>query len=277
MPTERTEVEAMVLPLTAHALLIVPDVVMVPPVSPSPATIDVTVPLPLLLNVSQSVSERHPVLLVSEAVQVIAKAPPTAERPAVTVTPPLADTVPVATEATPPFVEAYRRLGAVISDVVARPLHVRVEFEPPTKNPSPAKPLKGAEAERVVVATEPIVFFPVAYTDCPAVSSVVVESPVKERVSPVKTTGHVAARLVSSEISRPDTSAVPTVAHVPAPRVSSTRKNWFVQVTPVYSAVSPPAPVSIRADVRPEKVGLAVKIEEVVEVASIVPTRARRA
>src|SRR3990167_4378634 len=79
----------------------VPVVVIVPPVIGNVVAIEVTVPEPLLLNVSQSVSVKQPVVFVSAVEQVIANAPPIAERPAVTVMPPEAGTVPVATPNTP--------------------------------------------------------------------------------------------------------------------------------------------------------------------------------
>ena len=44
-------------------------------------------------------------------------------------------------------------------------------------------------------------------------------------VSPVRVMGEVTARLVSSEISRPETSAVPTVAQVATPRTERTLTN----------------------------------------------------
>src|SRR3989338_3506571 len=47
----------------------------------------------------------------------------------------------------------------------------------------------------------------------------------KESVSSVKTMGYVTARLVSAEISSPETSADPTVAHVAAPKAERTRTN----------------------------------------------------
>ena len=104
----------------------------------------------------------------------------------------------------------------------------------------------------------------------PTTAAVVVERPPKERVSPVRMTGQVAERLVSSEMSRPATSAVPTVAQVAAPSASKERINWLVQEAPVYSAVNPPEPVRMRAEVRDEKVGAAAKVEVSVEVELLV-------
>ena len=62
----------------------------------------------LLLKVVQSVDERQPVAEPLETVQSITNAPPIAERPAVTVTPPEAETVPVAIPAKSPFVPTVR-------------------------------------------------------------------------------------------------------------------------------------------------------------------------
>jgi len=59
----------------------------------------------------------------------------------------------------------------------------------------------------------------------PITAAVEVESPSKERVSSVRTTGQVAARLVSAEMSRPATSALPTVSQVAAPRTERERTN----------------------------------------------------
>src|SRR3989338_10374241 len=46
-----------------------------------------------------------------------------------------------------------------------------------------------------------------------------------ESVSSVKTMGYVTAKLVSAEMSNPETSADPTVAHVAAPKAERTRTN----------------------------------------------------
>ena len=56
-------------------------------------------------------------------------------------------------------------------------------------------------------------------------------SPVKVRLSP-------AVKLVSSEISRPATSAEPTVAQVPPDEVKALR-NWLVQVVPAIAETRP--------------------------------------
>ena len=81
--------------------VIVPVSVIVPPMIGHVVAIEVTVPEPLLLNVVQSVEERQPAALPDATVQSIANAPPTAERPAVTVMPFVPETVPVATPNTP--------------------------------------------------------------------------------------------------------------------------------------------------------------------------------
>ena len=51
------------------------------------------------------------------------------------------------------------------------------------------------------MATLPKVFTPVQYGSCPVVGAEEVESPPKERASPVRITGQVEVRLVSVEIS----------------------------------------------------------------------------
>ena len=64
--------------------------------------------------------------------------------------------------------------------------------------------------------------------------------------------GEATVRLVSSEISRPATSSVPTVAQVAAPKAESERTNWLVQALPAYSVKEPAALPRIKAEVKEE-------------------------
>ena len=60
----------------------------------------------------------------------------------------------------------------------------------------------------------------------------------RSRSSPVRVKLSPAVRLVSSEMSSPDTSAVPTVAQVPPDEVKALR-NWLVQVVPAIAETRP--------------------------------------
>ena len=66
------------------------------------------------------------------------------------------------------------------------------------------------------------------------------------------------------------TSAEVTVAQVAAPRASRERTNWLVQEVPVYSANSPVAPVTVRAEVRE----VTVRLVEVAVPATVRPPAA---
>ena len=119
------------------------------------------------------------------------------------------------------------------------------------------------------VATFAKVLTPEKYGMFPCTAAVEVERPPKESVSPVRMTGQVEARFVSSEMSRPDTSAVPTVAQVAAPSASRERTNWLVQEAPVYSAAMPVLPVSRMAEVM-ESISSCPEMESEVVVAFVV-------
>ena len=88
----------------------------------------------------------------------------------------------VATFARPLLEEKYGSDPTTASVEVVRPLHEIVEFEPPTRVPRDAKPLKGPEKERVVVAIlkTPVLLPP--YKRFPEVTSVEVERPYQVRV-----------------------------------------------------------------------------------------------
>src|SRR3989338_4801376 len=103
------------------------------------------------------------------------------------------------------------------------PVLVRVGPEPMIDWPAVTE--RPVEPVIVPVATFANVLTPEKYGMLPCTAAVVVESPPKDSVSPVRMTGQVAARLVSSEMSRPDTSAVPTVSQVPAPAADTSRTN----------------------------------------------------
>ena len=107
------------------------------------------------------------------------------------------------------------------------------------------KPVKFCKVEEAVARKFPAVTKPekVAATILVSVVSRSRSSSVKVKLSP-------AVRLVSAEMSRPETSAVPTVAQVAAPNASSERTNWLVQEVPAYSAKTPSVPVKVRAEVR---------------------------
>ena len=130
----------------------------------------------------------------------------------------------------------------------------------------------GESAVREVVATVPSVEgvpAPVHVARCPSVGTEdvpicavsVTEPPSDTAPPPISPPPAVT---VSEELVR---SALATDAHVATPRASSERGNWLVQDVPVYSAVSPPAPVRTSAEVREEKVGADTKVEVSVEVA----------
>src|SRR3989344_3717881 len=89
----------------------------------------------------------------------------------------------------------------------------------------PAVTERPVEPVIVPVATFANVLTPEKYGMLPCTAAVVVESPPKDSVSPVRMTGQGAARLVASEMSRPETSAVPTVSQVPAPAADTSRTN----------------------------------------------------
>lgn len=117
-----------------------------------PATLNGYAKLDLLLNVVQSLDDRHP------ACEPFAvwhpKLPPLPS----TVNDPVsgddAVSVDVATPYTPAPPFETRRLLDDGCDVVARPVHVIVEFVPPTSAPSDAKPLNGPDNESDDVAAE---------------------------------------------------------------------------------------------------------------------------
>ncbi len=89
----------------------------------------------------------------------------------------------------PPF--ETRRFDDEGCDVVARPVYVMVELEPPTRAPRVERPLNGPEKVSEEVATFANVLTPLKYGILPVTAAVEVESPLKPTVAPERVIGQV--------------------------------------------------------------------------------------
>lgn len=211
----------------------VPVVVIVPPVSPFPVAIEVTVPDPFPLNVLQSVDVSNPVfaalafwnkeevasddgtadeplelpnteLALIAASPIVAFEPPTnAPAPAESVRPLFPVNVVVPTPYTPVLPFETSRLPDTGWEVVARPVQVTVEFVPPTSVPIVPVIVNGPENEWVVVATFANILTPEKYGILPTTAAVEVERPLKPKVPVVVIVPPVIGQAVAIDVTEP--------------------------------------------------------------------------